>query len=678
MWILFQRRLVISESQSVAALPAPSLASGNVPTMHRAHSGVWKRFFASIHDMGMAGVALYLALVARYGFDRLPDDGRVVLWIGSFMLIAAIVFRLFGLGRGIWRFASVTDLRAIVLASTVAVIAFLFFAFLVQRLEGLPRTAPITTWFAMIVLIGAPRLAYRALKDGGLTIHFRPGDPTPDGIENILLIGNVKDADRVIRTYGLESSRRYRVRGIIDYGPQKRGREVRGIPILGDLSELDTIVARLRRNGVPIDVAVMTTAHPPREHMQSLAGIVARLALPLRRLDPIPLTSSEPDLTTITLEDLLGRAPVRLELDNIHSLITDRVVLITGAGGSIGAEITRQVASHGPSRLVLLDSSEYALYEIDQSVGHDHSSCPRRAIIADVRDRARLATIFRDERPSLVFHAAALKHVPLVEANPCEGVLTNVIGTRNVADAATDIGADAVVMISTDKAIRPTSVMGATKRAAEAYCQSLDVSEPHTRFITVRFGNVLGSTGSVAPLFRRQIESGGPVTVTDPEMRRYFMTIKEATELVLQAAATGIDRSDHRGRICVLDMGAPVKIVDLARTMIALAGLRPEIDIPIVFTGLRPGEKLFEELFEADEATLPSGADGVFVATARLLERADVTSVLDLLEQAAMSGDNEAVRRHLAILAPHFASGPGSPAGAVAAKIVPIRRSGNS
>ncbi len=273
-------------------------------------------------------------------------------------------------------------------------------------------------------------------------------------------------------------------------------------------------------------------------------------------------------------------------------------MLVTGAGGSIGSEIVRQVARFRPGRLVLLDIGEFALYAIDHEMQENHARLERRSVIASVRDRQTVFRLMADMRPDVVFHAAALKHVPLIESNICEGVLTNVIGTKNVADAAVANGVKAMVMISTDKAIRPSSVMGATKRAAEAYCQALDVSGTSTRFITVRFGNVLGSNGSVVPLFEKQIAAGGPVTVTHPDMKRYFMSIREATELVLQAAAFGLLEQERRGGILVLDMGEPIKIVDLARTMIAMSGRLPDVDVPIVFTGIRPGEKLFEELFD--------------------------------------------------------------------------------
>lgn len=613
----------------------------------------WKRILASGHDIGMAMAGMLLALSARYGITGLPTDEQVITWVAVFALLSAISFRIFGLGRGMWRFASVTDLRAIVLAVSVSCVAFVIVMFLINRLDAFPRTVPLLAWFATIVLVGAPRLAYRALKDGGLT-HLRPRDLEPDGVSHTIIIGSATQADQVIRTLGLELTRGFKVHGILDLKPRKQGRNVRGVPIIGVVDDIEEIVTHLSRRGVTLDSAVLACPDIDKSSLAKLMSSASRSRLRLRRVQPASIGSSELALRDLTLEDLLGRPPVRLQLEEIRSLITERVVVITGAGGSIGSEITRQVASHDPALIVMVENSEYALYEIDQTLAREYPEIRRRAVIGDVRSRERMRTLMLEERPSLVFHAAALKHVPMVEANVCEGVLTNVLGTRNVADAAIEADADAVVIISTDKAVRPTNIMGATKRAAEAYAQALDVSGARTRFITVRFGNVLGSTGSVIPHFKRQILSGGPVTVTHPEMRRYFMTIKEATELVMQAAAHGIDRADQRGRIFVLDMGEPVKIVELARTMIALAGLRPEEDIPIVFTGLRPGEKLFEELFDSEETTIPSGADGVFLATARHLALTAAAELVEELERDARAGDAVAARRRLSKLVPEL------------------------
>lgn len=618
----------------------------------------WKSMLASGHDVIMAVAALLIALAARYGDDVWRVD-QLGLWLGLFAFTALVVFQLLGLGRGMWRFASITDLRTIVLASTIAVIVYMGLLFGVTRLEGFPRTALPIAWFVMIVLMGAPRLAYRAFKDGGLT-GIRTRDLADHPRENILIVGTVSEADQVIRGYGLENSIRYRVHGIVDIKPGKSGRRVRGIPVLGEVSELAEIVPRLSRAGTTVNALVLASTGFSG-NWSALLHTATELELPLRRVTSKPLTGMEPDLAELTLEDLLSRPSVKLEMDNIDALIRNRTVLVTGAGGSIGAEIVRQVATYEPEHLVLVDLSEYALYEIDHEISRDFPELSRSAVLGDVRNAEQMRRLVLAENPSVIFHAAARKHVPLMEANVCDGIATNVFGTRNVADAAVEAGVDAFVMISTDKAIRPTSTMGATKRVAELYCQSLDVAESRTRFVTVRFGNVLGSTGSVVPLFRRQILAGGPVTVTHPDMKRYFMTIPEATQLVLQAAATGVSQRLTRGRIMVLDMGEPVRIVDLARSMIVLAGLRPDQDVEIQFTGLRPGEKLFEELFDPTENPESSGVDGVFVASPLLAEADFLLRAIAELEEAVANADASKARSRLFELLPGPGSGVSAP-----------------
>ncbi|SUB01017.1 UDP-glucose 4-epimerase [Pannonibacter phragmitetus] len=623
-----------------------------------------KQLLARLHDVIMAGLAMTIALLARYDLQYLPPASRLAWWVISFAAISAVMFALFGLGKGIWRFASLSDLRSIVLSSTASIFAFLILHLLIDRLENFPRSTPLILWFVLIVLLGAPRLIYRAAKDGHLRgLGF--GDRRCEGREHVLIVGKVSDADRVIRNYKLESSRLYKVEGIVEAGEGKRsGRAVRGVPVVGSIDELDQIAARLARNGVQLSALLLATPRGGEEGMQVVAASAARLKLPLRRVVNRPLTGAEPDLANITLEDLLGRPPVQLQLEAIRSLIKGQTVLITGAGGSIGSEIVRQVAACEPASLILVDSSEYALYEIDLEVSRLVPGLPRKAVIGDVRDRRRIFEVMDAGRPALVFHAAALKHVPLVEDNVCEGVLTNVAGSRNVADAAVACGARAMVQISTDKAIRPTSMMGTTKRLAEAYCQALDISGVSTRFITVRFGNVLGSNGSVVPLFKRQIAAGGPITVTHPDMRRYFMTIREATELVLQAASAEIGREETRGRVFVLDMGEPVKILTLARTMISLAGLRPDEDISIEFTGLRPGEKLFEELFDANEVTASHDADGFFIASANFVPLERMVTQVDQLTACAMTGASEQCRSMLQDALAEIESGSQAPAAA--------------
>jgi FlaA1/EpsC-like NDP-sugar epimerase len=615
---------------------------------------ILKRLFASAHDAVMSGAALFLALLMRFGsFDQLPNTKLIMTWVVCFVVLSVIIYPFFGMARGMWRFASMTDLRAILMATTTLVLVFPAVMFGIDRLESLPRTVPLIAWFTTIVMLGAPRLIYRALKDGMFTNIFLSRSRA-EKVENILLISTPTQADHIIKTFGLESSKNYQVHGIIGFNADKRGRVVRGTPILGQLEDLRDIVDRFRQNGIEIHAAILTEQMDNKSFVPRLTAALEGLRLPLRRINQQTLSSNRPMMEMLKLEDLLGRPTNHLDVSGLRNLIAGKVVLITGAGGSIGSEISRQVAGFDPQKLILLDSSEFALYEIDREIGKEFDQVEKSAVIADVRDRPYIRELIMKEHPAVVFHAAALKHVPLVEANICEGARTNILGSRNVADAAVEAGVAAFVMISTDKAIRPTNVMGATKRVAEAYCQALDLSGVSTRFITVRFGNVLGSTGSVVPLFKQQIAAGGPITVTHADVKRYFMTVKEATELVLQAAASGLARQDQRGSIFVLDMGEPIKIIDLARTMIVLAGLQPDQDIKIEVTGLRPGEKLFEELFDKDEPTIASDVPGVFVAAARLVKLETLKKTFKEIEACTNLQDTKSTRAQIAKIVPEL------------------------
>jgi O-antigen biosynthesis protein WbqV len=370
------------------------------------------------------------------------------------------------------------------------------------------------------------------------------------------------------------------------------------------------------------------------------------------------------ELKPVKLEDLLNRDQVSLDRDGMARLVRGRRVLVTGAGGSIGSELARQVAALEPSELTLLDNSEFALWQIDVELGESYPALVRHPVIADVRDESRIRAAFANARPDLVFHAAALKHVPMVEANPGEGMLTNAGGTRIVVDAAASCQAIATVLISSDKAVNPSSLMGASKRLAEMYCQALDAEARNCggmHCVTVRFGNVLGSTGSVVPLFRRQLARGGPLTVTHPDMQRYFMTVREAVSLVLQASVVGIEEGLPDGGIFVLDMGKPVKIVDLARQMIRLAGLRPDLDVPIQFTGLRPGEKLFEELFHGEEPPMPTGHAGLLMATPRTVDAALVRRAIADIAAACHAGQIASAIALLGEMVPEFDHVIGTP-----------------
>lgn len=623
-----------------------------------------RAFLVYLHDLVMTGVAFVAALYLRVGMQAFDEFGEALrLGAPIMVLIAAVVFVTLGLYRGIWRYASIPDLAQLIRAVTVSVLIFVLVMFLLTRLHALPRSLPPILWLVEIVLLGGPRFAYRLLKDRRLGLR-----DNLSGVPRIpvLLLGVGDAAELFIRSVGRGTSP-YRVVGILDDKNRRTGQAVRGIPVLGGTDDIRHIVELLEHKGERPQRLILTkgTNEVRGADVRTLLDEAENLGLTLARLPSLTefksaLDSGNIEVHPIAIEDLLGRPQAVLDRAAIGGLVAGRRVLVTGAGGTIGSELVRQIAALEPSDLVLMDAGEYNLYSIDMEIRERFPDLVVHSVLADVRDRERMFRLFQTHRPTMVFHAAALKHVPLVEENATEGALTNVVGTRNVADAARASGCAAMVMISTDKAIRPTSVMGASKRFAECYCQALDVLPPRegaettTRFMTVRFGNVLGSSGSVVPLFQRQLAHGGPLTVTHPEMRRYFMTVREAVELVLQASAHGAARADERGKILVLDMGEPVKIVDLARQMIRLAGYRPEQDIRIEFTGLRPGEKLFEEILSAAEAPTRTEADGVFLAAPRVIDYALVNRALTELETAARGGDVERVLTILANIVPDF------------------------
>ncbi|KAA5604218.1 polysaccharide biosynthesis protein [Roseospira marina] len=617
-----------------------------------------------MHDVIMSGLSFVLSIYLRVGDAWQDHVAPENLMIGTavFTGIAAAVFLYQPMYKGIWRYASMRDLMAITKAVTLTILLFLPAMFLTTRLDDLPRSAFLINWFVLMALLGGPRFLYRVLKDRRLDFHYETRRD-PNAIP-ILLAGAGDGAELFLRSLHRQPGASYRVLGIITRKRSRVGRHIHGVEVMGTLDQVEDIVATLSgRNQRPMKL-VLTQEDFAGPDIQSLLDTADRLGLTLARLPrPTDLragTTDRLEVRPVSVEDLLGRPQAVLDRAAIAALIDGRRVLVTGAGGSIGSELVRQVAALSPASLTLLDSSEFALYTIDLEIAERHPDLTRAARVASVRDRGVLDRVMAEAQPEVVFHAAALKHVPLVEMNPIEGLWTNAVGSRHVADACRAHGVRALVMISTDKAVNPTNIMGASKRLAECYGQALDVLDKGrgvatgTHFVTVRFGNVLGSTGSVVPLFQRQLARGGPLTVTHPDMTRYFMTIREAVELVLQAAALGTADDAWRGRIFVLDMGKPVRIVDLARQMIRLAGLRPDQDIPIVFTGPRPGEKLFEEVFHGAEKPVPTGQEGVLIADPRRLDHARVAATLDALEVACTTGDTDRALALLRELVPEY------------------------
>ena len=620
-------------------------------------------------------MSLIISLYLRLGNTVLDYEPKMTaIYIAGFTVIAACVFLLTGLYRGIWRYASLPDLFNITRAVSLTVLVFLPVMFVLTRLETFPRSILLIDWFVLIALLGGPRLAYRLFKDRGL-------DHILERVKHqsvpVLLISAKEGADTFIREMRRDPRAVYHVVGVLSDTPSRVGREIYRVPILGIIEELEAVVARLDRRGKRPQKLIITAQNLPGDQVRRLLDRADALAIPLARLPRLTdfqrnLDNAERALEPIALEDLLGRPQAVLDRDGMARLVRGHRVLVTGAGGTIGAELARQIAAFSPGRIALLDNSEFALYSIEVELRERFPALTMLPLLRDVRARAEVDEVLGAEQPEIVFHAAALKHLPMVEANPIEGVLTNVIGSRNVTEAARAFGASLVVMISTDKAVNPTSVMGATKRIAESYCQALDLYEARrrtpledgTRYVTVRFGNVLGSTGSVVPLFQRQLAAGGPLTVTDPEVSRFFMTVREAVELVLQASAIAPD-GDSRGKIFVLDMGEPVKIVDLARQMIRLAGLRPDRDIAIEFIGLRPGEKLHEELFHPAEPVLPTASPAIRLAAPRTADYAMLARSIDELEDVARSRREGRALQLLERLVPEYRSNtPGARAAA--------------
>ncbi|NKD87606.1 polysaccharide biosynthesis protein [Haematospirillum sp. 15-248] len=598
-----------------------------------------------LHDLVMAATGFAVSVWLRFGDSAAEAlvSGPILTGGLIFVGLCAVVFRWNNLYRGIWRYASVRDLLALSRAVSLSILLFLPVLFLFTRLDSFPRSLPFILWFVLLILLGGPRFAYRAWKDRSL--HNIMTSSAGTNRIPVLLIGAGDGADLFIRDMERKPDAQYAVLGILSLHEGRIGRYIRGVEVLGTLDRFTDVINQLQENGTPPLRLIITDDAIAPSTLKTLFTQADAIGIPMSRLPRISdlREGIEEKITVrpVAIEDLLGRPQATLDRDAMRSLIQGRRVLITGAGGSIGSELVRQVALLDPSLLILGDHSEYALYAIDLEMQEKWPAIPRQTHILDVRHRTRVRTLFEQTKPDIVLHAAALKHVPIVEQNPLDGIDTNTLGTSIIAMACRDYNVSVMVQISTDKAVNPTNIMGASKRMAEMICQSMDLegcNSGRTRFVTVRFGNVLGSTGSVVPLFRHQLERGGPLTVTHPDMTRYFMTIREAVELVLEASAIGYADSSYGGSIFVLDMGEPVRIVDLATQMIRLAGLVPGKDIQIAFTGTRPGEKLFEEIFHGSEPPVPTRYQGLLLARPRIVNLDELEDHIKKLEDACRDG----------------------------------------
>jgi FlaA1/EpsC-like NDP-sugar epimerase len=563
-----------------------------------------RSLLAFIHDVLAAAAAWLLAFWLRFNLELPPQPYLRLIWqaMAYVVPLQAVLFLAFGLYRGLWRYASLPDLKRILLAvatSTMLVPALLF---MLRLGDAVPRSTFILDPLLLAILMGGSRLAYRAWKEHRFSISDMAREP-------VFVVGAGEATVNLIKE--LAHSHEWRVVGVFDDDATKQGMRLQGVSILGGLDALPQWRDRLE-----VQRAIIALPHATHQQRRRVIEHCTRIGLTVMTVPSLDdLVSGRVTVSQIRhveLDDLLGRDPVVLDTNGIRDWIRGRTVMVTGAGGSIGSELCRQIARFEPGLLVLFELNEFALYCIEQEFAEQFPGVAVARVIGDVKDEARVAQVLRSHAPSAVFHAAAYKHVPLMENdNAWEAVRNNVAGTHVLAQAAIRQGVEKFVLISTDKAVNPTNVMGATKRLAEMLCETLQPSAVNTRFVMVRFGNVLGSTGSVIPKFREQIARGGPVTVTHPEITRYFMSIPEAAQLVLQAGLMG-----RGGEIFVLDMGEPIKIDDLARDMIRLSGFR-DTDIRIVYTGLRPGEKLYEELLADGEQTLPTPHAKLRVARAR-------------------------------------------------------------
>ena len=625
-----------------------------------------RNFLIAVHDVLATAAAVLVAFYLRFEgssafYDRLPLLLRILPY---FLLLSVVVCFIFNLTTTKWRFISLPDALNIIRAASVLTLALvvLDYLFVAPSVANstffIGRVTIVLYWFLEVSFLSTLRFAYRYFRYTRVRQHARAEDASPT-----LLIGRAADAEILLR--GIESGAVKHIWpvGLLSPSNADLGQFIRNIPVLGNVDDLEDVIGDFARRNKPISRVVMTpSAFDADAHPEAVLMRARRLGLIVSRLPSLE-GGEAPRLTTVDVEDLLLRPSETIDYARLETLVKNKAVIVTGGGGSIGSEICQRVVTFGAARLLVLENSEPALYAVTEALAAQKTDAVVEGRIADIRDRERIVRLMKEFKPDLVFHAAALKHVPILERDWSEGVKTNIFGSINVADAAIAAGAAAMVMISTDKAIEPVSMLGLTKRFAEMYCQALDhqlavesEGRRRMRLISVRFGNVLASNGSVVPKFKAQIEAGGPVTVTHPDMVRFFMTIREACDLVITAATHALAPERSAVSVYVLNMGQPVKIVDLAERMIRLSGLQPGYDVEIVFTGMRPGERLNEILFASEEPTVEIGISGIMAAKPNEPSMQALRTWIATLDHAIGKDDPATIKAILKDAVPEFRS----------------------
>ncbi len=596
-----------------------------------------------IHDLLMVPLAWFAAYWFRFNLDAIPDEYfyPALLYLPGVIAIQVSAFWTFGLYRGVWRFSSMPDLIRI----AKSVLAGIFFIagclFLYNRLGGVPRSVMPLYVLILLALLCIPRFVYRFWKERAFVARVG---------RRALIVGAGSAGEMLVRDLLSNPDSGYVPVVFADDQPSKFRREIRGIRVAGRVEQLPDLIEQWE-----IEVVLIAVPSATDSQMRHIVETCESCNIPFQTLPSVKEllngTVTKANLRNVSITDILGRDPVRLDWQRIKNSLKDKAILVTGGGGSIGSELCKQLARLQPRCLIVYDQCEFNLYKIDAELHRCFPQVTHHAVLGDVTDALSVSQIINQHKPDVIFHAAAYKHVPLLEGQVREAVYNNLIGTKILAEAAMAGGVERFVLISTDKAVNPSNVMGATKRAAEILCQNLNETGVMTRFMTVRFGNVLDSAGSVVPLFREQIQAGGPVTVTHPDITRYFMTIPEACQLIMQAETVG-----EGGEIFVLDMGEPVKIVYLAEQMIRLSGKEPGEDIKIEFVGLRPGEKLYEELFHDEEQLIETGYSKLRLARARIYDNDQWFNTISQLILACQSTDQQQILLLLKDLVPEFKS----------------------